>query len=567
MHEITTTHGGDPYGTPEDRTQPPSVAAHAPSLVGFAGLAAMALLLGISPWSMWPFVITVTLTLCAVILSQNRTTLGVTAIGLVTGALWVIAKAWESGVPSFLGWFIPIASYAVLMLVLHHAIRTRGTRSPHSGAPFRGSAEPFGGEPSSPEPAREIVGGVLRAFDDWHRDWADQGEPWPAFDCFLREQLLERVGAKQVRCFRVVAGGDRFLPLSGGADAADTPDPWNELWGSSPSSLSRASRRGASWQPRPLDANAGIEGHVVATGRAYVQGRSDRGELLSTLAHGVPAEVVWCFPVKRGEEVVGLVRIGHLPRKMLQDDGLLDLTAALLSLCWARVHDVHELGIARRTDLASGVLARSDFLTVAGHALADSQNGHEPAALLIIALEGMRKLDDSAQWASRDRYVHVVGSVLNARLRTDDVIGRFTDDRFAILLRRVDVALGKLIAEKLRQALLEALYSEAAIAMVQEESADADAPSIDNLGVRCALVSGRRSAGADAVAGGAGASHLHDLIGNAFSLLEAARIRKEGVAVERDETDSPSPDEAFANTASGAEAHAAPAVGGGTNED
>ncbi len=124
MRNVLTRPGSDPSGSHEAHApREPAVSpiGGASALVGIAGLSAMALLLGVSPLSMWPFVISVVFSLCAVMLMQGRSTLGITVIGVVTGTLWVVTEAWRSGFPSFVGWFVPIASYTVLLLVLHHA--------------------------------------------------------------------------------------------------------------------------------------------------------------------------------------------------------------------------------------------------------------------------------------------------------------------------------------------------------------------------------------------------------------------------------------------------------------
>lgn len=69
--------------------------------------------------------------------------------------------------------------------------------------------------------------------------------------------------------------------------------------------------------------------------------------------------------------------------------------------------------------------------------------------VLALAIEGLRHLDDTGQWSERDALVQQLGAVLHQKVRSDDLLGRFADDRFIVVLRRLDSALGTLVAEKL----------------------------------------------------------------------------------------------------------------------
>ena len=85
-------------------------------------------------------------------------------------------------------------------------------------------------------------------------------------------------------------------------------------------------------------------------------------------------------------------------------------------------------------------------------ALTASYAENEPVVSVVLALEGLRRLDDVGRWGDRDKLVENIGQVINRRIRTDDVIGRFSDDRFVLLLRRLDSGLGRLIASKIQAA-------------------------------------------------------------------------------------------------------------------
>jgi hypothetical protein len=61
----------------------------------------------------------------------------------------------------------------------------------------------------------------------------------------------------------------------------------------------------------------------------------------------------------------------------------------------------------------------------------------------------MRKLDDAGFWRQRDSLIQDLGRALRAKIRADDVLGRFSDDRFVVVLRGLEPALATRVAEKL----------------------------------------------------------------------------------------------------------------------
>ena len=493
--------------------------AYTSALVGFAGLSGLALLLGISPWSQWPFVISVALTLCAVMLAHGRSSVGVAFVGAAIGSVWVLTEMWRSGPPALVGWIVPIAGYTVLLWVLHKVTLLRlGVDSIFRSGDCAVQRDPLRDEPLRLDSTTETGRAFVRAFECWHRDWANQSDPWRAFDGFLREALLERIGAKRVRCFHVVADRDPFVSLTEGSALTPGSIAVGNDGRSVPSAPNRRDEHGGA-------TDSGIEGHVAATGKAYIQGQTEAGPTTHALARRSPTPVAWCFAIKRLNRTIGVVRVGHLPRSARNDHALLALLAGLVSVTWCRVHDVHELGIAHRTDPSSGVLARSDFLTVAARAIADSTAAHEPIGLMVLALEGMRRLDDGPDWAVGEQVVQRVCAAIDGKLRSDDILGRFSEDRFVVLLRRVDTNLGRLIAENVRRSVVQTLVDSGG---GRDEPAGSAA-----LEARCAVVgtSWPSPAGGEmADPSGQARAVLHDLIGTAFSRLDAARQRGQVMA-------------------------------------
>ena len=300
---------------------------------------------------------------------------------------------------------------------------------------------------------------VTAGFLDW---WSAQDAEaclWPAFDLFVRETLLDIAGAKRVRLFHVTDNGEILRSLS-----QDT--------------------RGSSSAVAPTT----LMHHVLSLGRVFVQGDWSHGPMVDQLAaesaqqvldSPLPPEpasslgaqmrrpvleqgaVAWMFPIlcpvssegSGGDEVaghraVGLAVVGDLPETSLTDRAMLDGLSQLICAFWLHVHDYERLQIARRTDRGSGVLNRTDFLSIGETATSEARREGEPIVVMAVAVEGLRRFDDLGHWTLRDRIILEVGRVLRRKLRNDDLVGRFSDDRFVVLLRWLDVGLGRLIAEK-----------------------------------------------------------------------------------------------------------------------
>ena len=361
------------------------------------------------------------------------------------------------------------------------------------------------GRPRSPE-----VHGASRPLDltnaasrflGWWSQRYEEESPWPAFDLFLREMLLDVVGAKRVRLFHVTEGGLTLRLLT---DDVGTPSTL-----AAPTELMR---------------------HVISVGRRYIRGDQSHGPLVDQLAsgsekqtevttatdknaprdgHALPqasGPVVWMFPIRDHKtgasrntnaplhRTIGLVSVGGVDEA---DYEMLDGVAALVTEFWLHVRDYECLQMVRRTDRGSGVLNRLDFLRMGEIAVADARREGEPVAVLAVAIEGLRRFDDEGWWSLRDRVIQETGRILRRKLRAGDIVGRFSDDRFVILMRWLDLSLGRLIGARVISWIQEAV-GEA----VRQAQTDTDPVSVcDTAGVsggikvRCGLACDYRVGG------------------------------------------------------------------------
>lgn len=414
-----------------------------------------------------------------------------------------------SGVDPLLEHLPLVAGLAAALLLLGFgALRLTRRNATLAAGPALPSAPvvpPFSAPAANPEtPALLPAQRIWAAFQEWlavgrsTTSSTPARSTWASFDQLVRETLGEHLGATRVRCYQVQPDCATLQPIS---------------------------RTGQPQAPNAPSARGGLLGHVATTGREYAADDSAHGPLVDDLAAQSDERWIWLWPVRDGNVTIGLIAVGHLGDGTAELDSTLlhDLRRSvgpLLSLCWLHVASLERLHLVRRTDRASGVLTRNDFFDLAAQALEDSYNNNEPVVVAVLALEGLRRLDDIHCWGERDTLIERLGQVIAGRTRSDDLVGRFADDRFVVLLRRLDSGLGRLIAEKMLAAANDCVAQLGRAGPDQEP-----APSEPALPGRIRLRIGLAGSGL-------ARPPLRELLGNAMDAVEHAR--KHGTAIGSD---------------------------------
>lgn len=265
------------------------------------------------------------------------------------------------------------------------------------------------------------VSGAIAQFDDWLESNRFNVDAWAGFEEFVRHILFGCCEATHARTFRILAEGEGMVPLR----AFDGPE---------------------------LDAlqsaRQGILGHVATTGRSYYAGDPSQGALVDALAGQSPDPPVWCFAVRQGPRTIGLVSVAQLGGRVPSRETL-RVWEQLIGQFWTTLTEVCRGRTAATTDAVSRMLIREAFLDEAERGAAESYDRGEPVAMCVLAVEGLRTLMDQGRWDLANDVVEQLSRALRARVRPDDILGRFDDARFLLFLRRVDSELATLIATQL----------------------------------------------------------------------------------------------------------------------
>jgi diguanylate cyclase (GGDEF)-like protein/PAS domain S-box-containing protein len=82
--------------------------------------------------------------------------------------------------------------------------------------------------------------------------------------------------------------------------------------------------------------------------------------------------------------------------------------------------------------------------------------GEESAALLLLDLDRFKNVNDSDGHIAGDRLIRLVGRALDERIHDPDIAARIGGDEFAVILRDIDLAQARAVAEELRLAITTA---------------------------------------------------------------------------------------------------------------
>lgn len=264
-----------------------------------------------------------------------------------------------------------------------------------------------------------------------------ESQDWSAFDQFVRTSLRQHLHAGSVRLYELTADGAWLEPLV---------------------------RPAAGPSPR-LAAGEGAVARAISSGQAIVvdemqvlpHDRSAHTWQPAPAPPGAsppqpnPAQRTprWLLPLRTGTRTEVLVTVAGLDLPHAHEERLANAVRVQLQLFGRQISAARLLSRYLRIDRQTGMLERMELLNFLDELVGACSRNGEPVMVLALALEGMRKLDDAGLWRQRDSLIQDLGRALRAKIRADDVLGRFSDDRFVVVLRGLEPALATRIAEKL----------------------------------------------------------------------------------------------------------------------
>lgn len=271
-----------------------------------------------------------------------------------------------------------------------------------------------------PSSGNEWLAEMLASFDSWFEQFSDTGRLRGQFDVFLRNHMQTLLGSCRVRTYRWASDNRHVISLA----AADGD---RQSWCSAENTLL---------------------GHVLTTGQTFVGWGTQMGQYLYELQAADDEPIQWCFAIRRDHRSVGAVAVTNVPVHTRPNMTTLKAVASLVGHLWNRIEDDIEKAQYRSTDFSTGVYHREETLRIGQQIHEQAQIDGEPFVVMLVGVEGMRALDDSGNWQRKDQLLQTIGKTVRQQVRGDDVVGRFAEDTFVLILRRLDLHLGMLIARK-----------------------------------------------------------------------------------------------------------------------
>ena len=152
----------------------------------------------------------------------------------------------------------------------------------------------------------------------------------------------------------------------------------------------------------------------------------------------------------------------NLARTLAIEGGLIVDSARLRQ---AEAQHVAELTRRAYHDALTGLPNRSQLLLTAEQALSDAAAAGAHTALLLLDLDGFKRVNDTAGHHAGDALLHAVGQRLVEAIRDGDLVARLGGDEFAILLTR-EPHKAAAIAGRIHRRLLEPYLIDGALVTI-----------------------------------------------------------------------------------------------------
>jgi diguanylate cyclase (GGDEF)-like protein/PAS domain S-box-containing protein len=114
--------------------------------------------------------------------------------------------------------------------------------------------------------------------------------------------------------------------------------------------------------------------------------------------------------------------------------------------------EAHTYELANRDPITS-LYNRRRFEEELKRQISRCRDDGEGAALLLLDLDRFKNVNDSDGHVAGDRLIRLVGRALDERIHEPDIAARIGGDEFAVILRDIDLAQARAVAEELRLAI------------------------------------------------------------------------------------------------------------------
>lgn len=157
-------------------------------------------------------------------------------------------------------------------------------------------------------------------------------------------------------------------------------------------------------------------------------------------------------PVLSDGKVVACFTFASLKPGFYEDENteLLSIFASQAALALERFRLVSEVRELAVRDELTGMFTRRHFLELGEREFRRAKRFRHPLSLLVIDLDFFGKIKETFGQEAADQVLASVGELLNANLRSVDILGRLNGEEFGIILTETEQAGATIISDRLR---------------------------------------------------------------------------------------------------------------------
>lgn len=108
-------------------------------------------------------------------------------------------------------------------------------------------------------------------------------------------------------------------------------------------------------------------------------------------------------------------------------------------------------------DVLTGLYNRRGLEDMLRRQIMRSSMNQQPLAVLLVDLDHFRRFNEEFGYAAGDQALHAIGQTLVSNVRPTDLVARYAGQQFAVVLPESDLAGARVVAERIRHAVSEAV--------------------------------------------------------------------------------------------------------------
>jgi diguanylate cyclase (GGDEF)-like protein len=210
------------------------------------------------------------------------------------------------------------------------------------------------------------------------------------------------------------------------------------------------------WHGLQLAPGEGAAGKVLLSGTSYATNDYQRDVTLP--GHPVMGRfrTAIAVPMVWNEELKGALSVGWTSMRRIEEEDrrTLEAIADLATVACHNAETYHQVQQAARTDALTGLLNHGAMQVRVREEIARARRDRTPLSFVIIDLDDFKRVNDVRGHQAGDELLRQVAGVLHGELRPYDQVARYGGDEFVLLLPGSDEADARVVAERVRDAVI-----------------------------------------------------------------------------------------------------------------